>query len=173
MRRIVGFMCSALWVACSSTPPPQMPVAAEVDDFDMAETAEWVVASLCGDVSCRGERTFRYQLTDLNQVRLENCTLTLNRRGLRRPATIPLVEVWAVAARTPSLTDGIVAIRWWAEPERDAWFLEDRENRTSNAGWQSEPGSAIYVIPILGPRASEDARGIERVLWRAVDLCQA
>ncbi len=150
-----------------------MPTPTEVDTFDMAETTEWIVTNLCSDVRCRGDRPYRLSITRLNQVELEACVLTLNEQGLRRPVTIPLADVWQVAWQSLNLTNGTVAIRWRPNVERDAWFLEDRGGRSSNGGWQAEPGSAIFLLRVGGSQAADGATGIARVLQRAVDLCQS
>ncbi len=164
----------ALSVACSSgAPPPPMPTPDEAVEFSMEETEEWLIANLCADSRCRGDRPYRYPLTRLNIVEASNCVMKLQYTGDRRPATIPMIDVWQIDIRAPAMDDATVVIRWFADEERDAWYLEDLNNRTSNAGWRAEAGSAIFVLNIAGPRASQDGSGVALMLHRYADLCQS
>ncbi len=74
--------------------------------------------------------------------------------------------------RTRLWVDGIehlivpatIAIRWRANPERDAWYLEDRDGRSQNAGWTAATGSAIFVLGLSGMRAADDTERIVEIL---------
>lgn len=149
-----------------------MPTPEEAVEFSMEETEEWLIANLCADTRCRGDRPYRYALTRLNLVEASNCVMKLQYTGDRRPATIPMADVWQVDIRAPALDEATVVIRWWADAERDAWYLEDFNNRTENAGWRSQPGSAIFVLNVIGLRESEDGHGLALILNRYADLCQ-
>ena len=92
-----------LAVACSSgSPPPVMPTPAQAAEYDLEETAEWLMANLCADSRCRGDRPYRYSITRLNRVEIFACVMTLQYTGDRRPATIPLRDVWQIDLRSPS-----------------------------------------------------------------------
>lgn len=148
-----------------------MPTPAQAAEYDLEETAEWLMANLCADLRCRGDRPYRYSITRLNKVEIVACVMTLQYTGDRRPATIPLRDVWQIDLRSPSQDDATVAIRWHADPERDAWYLEDRNAKTETAGWLAEPGSAIFILNILGSRAQADGDGVALMLNRIADLC--
>jgi len=166
-----------------------MPTPEEAVEFSMEETEEWLIANLCADTRCRGDRPYRYALTRLNLVEASNCVMKLQYTGDRRPATIPMADVWQVDIRAPALDEATVVIRWWADAERDAWYLEDFNDRTGNAGppqstdffdealrsaraWRAQPGSAIFVLNVIGLRESEDGHGLALILNRYADLCQ-
>jgi len=131
-----------------------------------------LIANLCADTRCRGDRPFRHALTRLNIVEASNCVMKLQYIGDWRPATIPMVDVWQIAIRSPDLYDITVVIRWWADAERDAWYLEDINNRTDNAGWRAQPGSAIFVLHVHGPRGVDDGDGFALMLDHYADLCK-
>jgi hypothetical protein len=149
-----------------------MPTPDEAAEFSLEETEEWLIANLCADTRCRGDRPYRYALTHLNIVEASSCVMKLQFIGDRRPATIPMVDVWQIDIRAPALDDATVVIRWWADAERDAWYLEDLNNRMDNAGWLTQAGSAIFVLRIIGPREKEDGNGLALMLNRYADLCQ-
>ncbi len=149
-----------------------MPTPEEAVEFSMEETEEWLIANLCADTRCRGDRPYRYSLTQLNIVEASNCVMKLQYTGDRRPATIPMIDVWQIDIRAPALDDATVVIRWWADAERDAWYLEDIYNRIENAGWRTQAGSAIFVLNIIGLRESEDGHGLALMLDHYADLCQ-
>ena len=148
-----------------------MPTPAQAAEYSMAEIEEWLIANLCADSRCRGDRQYRYSFTRLNMIEASNCTLRLQITGDRRPATIPMADVWQIDIRAPAVDEATIAIRWFADAERDAWYLEDLNNRTDNAGWSARSGSAIFVLDISGPREADDGGGAALMLERYSDLC--
>jgi hypothetical protein len=78
-----------------------MPTPKEAVKFSMEETEEWLIANLCGDTRCRGDRPFRHSIVNLNIVEASDCVMKLQYTGDWRPATIPMVDVWEIDVRSP------------------------------------------------------------------------
>ncbi len=167
---LVGF--GGLIVLGCSASPRRVPPPVESRQFSLEQATAWIETSLCGDPRCPDWHPEGFHLHQFRLVEISDCVMRLERVDGRNPATIPFVDVWEVDLHALAIDVATIAIRWRADPERDAWYREDRDGRSQNADWTAETGSAILVLGLSGPWAAQDAEGLVEILRRVVALCK-